>query len=58
MMEFLQELKEEHHGGINPDYGIGTPTLVSPPKVTTKWIKSRAPMVLIFDGYSEHVANV
>ncbi|XP_023320447.1 probable cation-transporting ATPase 13A3 [Eurytemora carolleeae] len=26
------ELKEEPHAGLNPEYGIATPTLVSPPK--------------------------
>lgn len=26
------ELKEQHNMGVNPDYGLATPTLVSPPK--------------------------
>ena len=30
-----QELVEQHQMGSNPDYGITTPTLVSPPKVNT-----------------------
>ena len=29
---FLQELTEQRHSGSNPDYGLPTPTLVSPPK--------------------------
>ena len=29
----FQELKEEKHSSVNPDYGFATPTLVSPPKV-------------------------
>ena len=27
-----QELTEQRHSGSNPDYGLPTPTLVSPPK--------------------------
>ena len=30
---YVQELKEESNPRLNPDYGIPTPTLVSPPKV-------------------------
>ncbi len=26
------ELKEQQNMGVNPDYGLATPTLVSPPK--------------------------
>ena len=26
------ELKEQFNSGVNPDYGVPTPTLVSPPK--------------------------
>ena len=26
------ELTEQHNMGVNPDYGLNTPTLVSPPK--------------------------
>ena len=26
------DLKEQHNMGVNPDYGLATPTLVSPPK--------------------------
>ena len=29
---FVQELTEQRHSGSNPDYGLPTPTLVSPPK--------------------------
>ena len=29
---FTQELTENSQGGVNPDYGMATPTLVSPPK--------------------------
>ncbi len=28
----MQELKEQHNQGTNPDYGLPTPALVSPPK--------------------------
>ena len=28
----VQELTEQRHSGSNPDYGLPTPTLVSPPK--------------------------
>ena len=28
----FQELKDQYSAGVNPDYGIPTPTLVSPPK--------------------------
>ena len=30
--DFVQELTEQRHSGSNPDYGLPTPTLVSPPK--------------------------
>ena len=30
---YYQDLVEQHQMGSNPDYGIPTPTLVSPPKV-------------------------
>ena len=29
---FTQDLKEQPGQGVNPDYGLATPTLVSPPK--------------------------
>ena len=32
-----QELTEQRHSGSNPDYGLPTPTLVSPPKVSCDW---------------------
>ena len=28
----FQELTEQQNAGVNPDYGISTPTLVAPPK--------------------------
>ena len=31
----VQELTEQRHSGSNPDYGLPTPTLVSPPKNKT-----------------------
>ena len=30
----VQDLTEQRHSGSNPDYGLPTPTLVSPPKGT------------------------
>jgi hypothetical protein len=41
----VQELKDQYSAGINPDYGMATPTLVSPPKGQRNGagVKSAAP---------------
>ena len=45
-----QDLVEQHQMGSNPDYGIPTPTLVSPPKVkVVRWVvRSMAIRRLVF----------
>lgn len=32
VLPLIQELTEQHNRGVNADYGLPTPTLVSPPK--------------------------